>query len=39
MELLQKTNDIGVDVLKEGGNAVDAAIATTFSIGAVNMFS
>jgi hypothetical protein len=30
---------IGVDVMKEGGNAVDAAIATTFCIGVVNMFS
>lgn len=32
-------SDIGVDVLKLGGNAVDAAIATTFCIGVVNMFS
>jgi gamma-glutamyltranspeptidase/glutathione hydrolase/leukotriene-C4 hydrolase len=30
---------IGVDVMKEGGNAVDAAIATTFCVGVVNMFS
>ncbi|EDR01952.1 uncharacterized protein LACBIDRAFT_310211 [Laccaria bicolor S238N-H82] len=32
-------SDIGVDVLKEGGNAVDSAIATTVCIGVVNMFS
>ena len=32
-------SEIGVDVMKEGGNAVDAAVATTFCIGVVNMFS
>ena len=32
-------SEIGVDVMKEGGNAVDATIATTFCIGVVNMFS
>ncbi|TFK44674.1 gamma-glutamyltranspeptidase [Crucibulum laeve] len=32
-------SDIGVDILKEGGNAVDSAIATTLCIGVVNMFS
>ncbi|KAL5523970.1 hypothetical protein ACEPAG_8143 [Sanghuangporus baumii] len=32
-------SEIGVDVLKDGGNAVDAAIATTFCIGVANLFS
>lgn len=35
----KRCSDIGVDVLKDGGNAVDAAIASTFCIGVVNMFS
>lgn len=32
-------SELGVDVMKDGGNAVDAAVATTFCIGVVNMFS
>ena len=32
-------SQIGVDVLKEGGSAVDAAIASAFCIGAINGFS
>lgn len=32
-------SDIGVDTLKKGGNAVDAAVSTTLCIGVVNMFS
>ncbi|KAI0311986.1 gamma-glutamyltranspeptidase [Amylostereum chailletii] len=32
-------SSIGVDVLKDGGNAVDAMISTALCIGVVNMFS
>jgi hypothetical protein len=32
-------SNLGVDVMKDGGNAIDAAVATTFCIGVVNMFS
>ncbi|KAH9935606.1 gamma-glutamyltranspeptidase [Fomitopsis serialis] len=32
-------SDIGVDILKQGGNAVDAAVSTTLCIGVLNMFS
>ncbi|KAK0212706.1 nucleophile aminohydrolase [Desarmillaria ectypa] len=35
----KRCSDIGVDVLKDGGNAVDAIISTTFCVGVVNMFS
>ncbi|KAF8070173.1 gamma-glutamyltranspeptidase [Lyophyllum atratum] len=35
----KRCSDIGVQILKEGGNAVDAAIGTTFCTGVVNMFS
>ncbi|KAH6913849.1 gamma-glutamyltranspeptidase [Coprinopsis sp. MPI-PUGE-AT-0042] len=32
-------SEIGVAALKQGGNAVDSAVATTFCIGVVNMYS
>jgi len=32
-------SEIGVGVMKNGGNAVDAAVATTFCVGVLNMFS
>lgn len=32
-------SEIGLAILKKGGNAVDAAIATGFCIGTVNCFS
>lgn len=32
-------SEIGVEAMKDGGNAVDAAIATTFCTGVVNIFS
>ncbi|GLB37095.1 putative gamma-glutamyltranspeptidase [Lyophyllum shimeji] len=35
----KRCSDIGVQILKEGGNAVDAAIGATFCTGVVNMFS
>ncbi|KAH7916515.1 gamma-glutamyltranspeptidase [Hygrophoropsis aurantiaca] len=34
-----RCSDIGVDIMKDGGNAVDAAIGAAFCIGVVNMFS
>ena len=35
----KRCSDIGVSALKDGGNAIDAAIAATFCSGVVNMFS
>ncbi|UZJ53246.1 hypothetical protein CBS101457_002566 [Exobasidium rhododendri] len=35
----ERCSRIGVDVLKDNGTAVDAAIASTFCTGVVNMFS
>ncbi len=35
----KRCSDIGLEVLKDGGNAVDAVIAATFCTGVVNMFS
>lgn len=32
-------SDVGVDVLKDGGNAVDAAVASCLCVGAVNSFA
>lgn len=32
-------SNVGVQILKDGGNAVDSAVGTTFCIGVVNMFS
>jgi len=36
---LDTCSNIGVNILQEGGNAVDAAIASGICIGSVNMFS
>ncbi|KAH0589440.1 hypothetical protein H2248_005197 [Termitomyces sp. 'cryptogamus'] len=35
----KRCSDIGVQILRDGGNAVDAAIGATFCTGVVNMFS
>jgi len=34
-----RCSQIGVEVMKDGGNAVDAAISSAFCVGVVNMFS
>ncbi|KXS15091.1 gamma-glutamyltranspeptidase [Gonapodya prolifera JEL478] len=36
---IKACSDIGVDVMKDGGNAVDAAIATSLCVGTFNSFS
>lgn len=35
----QRCSDIGIDILRENGTAVDAAIATALCVGVVNSFS
>ncbi|KAG7449552.1 gamma-glutamyltranspeptidase [Guyanagaster necrorhizus] len=35
----KRCSDMGVEVLKDGGNAIDAAVSVTFCVGVVNMFS
>ena len=34
-----RCSQIGIEVMKDGGNAIDATISTAFCIGVVNMFS
>jgi len=36
---LDTCSNVGVNILREGGNAVDAAIASGICIGSINMFS
>jgi Gamma-glutamyltranspeptidase len=36
---LDTCSNIGVNILREGGNAVDAAIASAICVGSINMFS
>jgi gamma-glutamyltranspeptidase/glutathione hydrolase/leukotriene-C4 hydrolase len=35
----KRCSDIGVSIMKDGGNAVDAAVGAAFCTGVVNMFS
>ncbi|TIB47074.1 hypothetical protein E3P80_01911 [Wallemia ichthyophaga] len=35
----KECSDMGVDILKRGGNAVDSAVTSTLCIGVMNMFS
>lgn len=35
----EKCSEMGVDILKRGGNAVDSAVTSTLCIGVMNMFS
>lgn len=36
---LKECSDVGVDILKQGGNAMDAGIASALCIGTINSFS